>query len=186
MMLQMTKSSSSRPLAVSLTVLGAVARLLPHPPNFAPVAAMSLFAGARLSAWQAYLIPLVLMAITDPILAVVYHVPAYTKYQIFIYASFLLSVWLGRRLRGTESIAKIAGFTLLNSFQFFVITNFGSWLWFQAYPRTMAGLATCYTAAIPFFGWTLAGDVVYTAVLFGLHAWLSRTITARYRIAATA
>jgi hypothetical protein len=65
-----TIKNSQRALALSLTVLGAVARLLPHPPNFVPAGAMSLFAGARLSAWQAYLIPLALMALTDPILAI--------------------------------------------------------------------------------------------------------------------
>lgn len=144
---------------------------------------MSLFAGARLPVWQAYLIPVVLMAITDPIRAAFYGVPSYTRYQIFIYGSFLISVWLGRRLRSTESIARIGAITLVNSMQFFLLTNFASWLWFQSYPRTAAGLATCYVAAIPFFGWTLAGDILYTAILFGSHAWLSRTVAARERIA---
>jgi hypothetical protein len=181
----MTKANW-RPAALSLTVLGAIARLLPHPPNFAPVGATSLFAGARLPSWQAYLVPLALMAITDPILAAFYGVPAFTKYQIFIYASFLISVWLGRRLRNTESISRIAAVTVLNSIQFFLITNFGSWLWFQAYPRTAAGLASCYVASIPFFGWTLASDVLYTAVLFGLYAWLSRTVATSERTAVTA
>jgi hypothetical protein len=175
-----------RPVALSLTVLGAIARLLPHPPNFAPVGATSLFAGARLPGWQAYLVPLVLMAITDPIRATFYGVQWYTKYQLFIYGSFLISVWLGRWLRATESIPRIAAVTVLNSMQFFLLTNFGAWLWFQTYPRTAAGLASCYAAAIPFFGWTLASDLVYTAVLFGLHAWLSRTIAARERVAIAA
>src|SRR5580704_9726098 len=100
-----------RPVAVSLTVLGAVARLLPHPPNFAPVGATSLFAGARLPRWQAYLIPLALMAVTDPILSLLYGFKPYTKYLIFTYVSFLISVWLGRRLRNTESISRIAAVT---------------------------------------------------------------------------
>jgi hypothetical protein len=172
-----------RPAALSLTTLGAIARLLPHPPNFAPVGAMSLFAGARLPVWQAYLVPLVLMAITDPIMAAVYGVPAYSKFQIFIYTSFLISVWLGRRLRNSESASCIAAVTVVNSIQFFLITNFGSWLWFNDYPRTAAGLAACYTAAIPFFGWTLASDLVYTGVLFGLYAWLTRTVATQERIA---
>jgi hypothetical protein len=175
-----------RPAALSLTVLGAVARLLPHPPNFAPVGATSLFSGARLPRWQAYLVPLVLMAVTDPILARFYGVPAFSRYQIFIYASFLIAVWLGRFLRNTESIARIAAVTLLNSVQFFLITNFGSWLWFQTYPHTMGGLATCYIAAIPFFGWTLASDILYTGVLFGLYAWLSRTVASGERLPAAA
>jgi hypothetical protein len=175
-----------RPAALSLTVLGAVARLLPHPPNFAPVGATSLFAGARLPRWQAYLIPLALLAITDPILSPLYGFKPYTKYLIFSYASFLISVWLGRFLRNTESISRIAAVTVVNSIQFFLLTNFGSWLWFQAYPRTAAGLASCYVAAIPFFGWTLASDIVYTGVLFGLYAWLSRTVATSERLPATA
>ncbi len=175
-----------RPAALSLTVIGALARLAPHPPNFAPVGATSLFAGARLPVWQAYLVPLALMAVTDPIKATFYGVPAFSKFQIFIYASFLIAVWLGRRLRNTESVSRIAAVTVLNSFQFYLVTNFGSWLWFGGYPHTAAGLASCYVAAIPFFGWTLASDLVYTAVLFGLYAWLSRTVATRERLTAAA
>ena len=136
--------------------------------------------------WQAYLVPLALMAITDPILGAFYHVPAYSRYQIFIYLSFVIGVWLGRRLRGTENIAKIAAFSVLNSVQFFLLSNFGSWLWFQAYPRTPGGLATCYLAAIPFFTWTFISDLLFTGVLFGLHAWLSRTVAVEERVPATA
>jgi hypothetical protein len=182
----MTQNSNWRPVALSLTVLGAIVRLIPHPPNFAPVGATGLFAGARLPVWQAYLVPLALMAITDPILAAMYHVPAYSKYQIFVYGSFLISVWLGRRLRGSNSIARIGALSVINSMQFFLLTNFGSWLWFQGYPRTAAGLMTCYNAAIPFFGRTLGSDLIYTGVLFGLYAWLSRTVAAREHIVTAA
>ena len=181
----MTKANW-RPVAVSLTVLGAVARLLPHPPNFAPVGATSLFAGARLPRWQAYLVPLVALAVTDPILSPFYGFQPYSKYLLFSYLSVLISVWLGRRLRNTESISRIAAVTVVNSIQFFLITNFGSWLWFQAYPRTAAGLASCYISAIPFFGWTLSSDVLYTGLLFGLYAWLSRTVATSERIPVTA
>jgi hypothetical protein len=103
-----------------------------------------------------------------------------------MYASYLISVWMGRRLRATENVSRIAAFTVINSMQFFLITNFGSWLWFQAYPRSAAGLVTCYVAAIPFFGWTLLSDLSYTAVLFGLHAWLTRTVATRERVATAA
>jgi len=147
---------------------------------------MSMFAGARLPVWQAYLVPLALMAITDPILASYYGVPAYSRFQIFIYASFLISVWMGRRLKATESIPRIGAFAVINSMQFFLLSNFGSWLWFQAYPKNASGLAACYVAAIPFFGWTLVSDLLFTAVLFGLHAWLTRTVATRERVAATA
>jgi hypothetical protein len=178
----MTKANW-RPAALSLTVLGAIARLLPHPPNFTPVGATSLFAGARLPRWQAYLVPLALLAVTDPILSPLYGFHAYSRYSLFTYLSFLISVWLGRSLlRNTESVSRIAAVTVLNSIQFFLITNFGSWLWFQGYPKTTSGLASCYVAAIPFFGWTLAGDILFAAVLFGLYAWLSRTVASSERV----
>jgi uncharacterized protein DUF6580 len=183
----MTQNSNWRPLALSLTVLGAIVRLLPHPSNFAPVGATSLFAGARLPVWQAYLVPLALMAITDPILAtMVYHVPPFYSGQIFVYGSFLIAVWLGRRLRNTENVARIAAISAISSMQFFLITNFGTWLLSQTYPPTSAGLMSCYMAAIPFFGRTLASDLVYAGVLFGLYAWLTRTVAARERLAAAA
>jgi hypothetical protein len=177
----MTKANW-RPAALSLTVLGAVARLAPHPPNFAPVGATALFGGARLPRWQAYLVPLAVLAVTDPILSPLYGFRPYSRYLIFSYLSILISVWLGRQLRNTENVSRIAAVTILNSIQFFLVTNFGSWLWFQGYPKTAAGLANCYMAAIPFFGWTLGSDILYTAILFGLYAWLRRTVATNERV----
>jgi hypothetical protein len=123
------------------------------------------------------------MAITDPILSTMRGFAPFSKFLIFSYVAFLVSVWLGRRLRNTDSWSRIGAFTIINSIQFFLLTNFGSWLWFQTYPKTVTGLVDCYVAAIPFFGWTLAGDAVYTAVLFGLYAWLGRNVAARERLA---
>ena len=34
--------------AVLLVLLGALSRLLPHPPNFVPLGALALYSGARL------------------------------------------------------------------------------------------------------------------------------------------
>ena len=48
------------------------------------------------------------------------------------------------------------------------------WLGTAMYPHTASGLVMCYVNALPFFGRTLAGDLLYTGALFGLHAWLSR------------
>src|SRR5258708_4652865 len=147
----MTKNSNWRPVALTLTTLGAIARLVPHPPNFAPVGSMSLYAGARLPVWQAYLIPIALMAITDPILGAFYGVPAYSKATIFIYCSFLISVWLGRRLRGTENVPKIAAFALVNSMQFFAVSNFAVWLVSPRYPPPFTHLPSCYLPSTPLF-----------------------------------
>jgi uncharacterized protein DUF6580 len=174
----MHKPTMVRPLAIGLVVAGALARLAPHPWNFTPVGSVSLFAGARLRGWQAFLLPLVLMAITDPLLG------GYSAATPFIYAAFVMTVWIGRRLQSTASPVRIGLACVASSVLFFVLSNFGTWLaW---YPHTAAGLAQCYTLALPFFGRTLAGDLIYSGVLFGLHAWLSRTISKPERIAAHA
>jgi len=90
-------------------------------------------------------------------------------------------------LRATESPWRIGGAAALGSLQFFVITNFGVWLGAKfAYAHTLAGLAACYVAAIPFYGRTLASDLLYSAALFGLHAWLSRTVARAERVAVQA
>ena len=172
--------SVERPLALSLVVLGGLARIAQYL-NFAPVGAVSLYSGARLRGWKAYLLPIVLMAITDPL------VGGYSRATPFVYASFLVSVWIGTRLRSTENPAWIGGAALLASVQFFLITNFAAWLGMpHLYARSFAGLASCYAAAIPFFGRTLASDLVYTGVLFGLHAWLSRRVVPAERVAVAA
>jgi hypothetical protein len=169
---------SVRPLALGLTVLGGIARLLPHVPNFTPVGGMSLYAGARLRGWQAFALPLLLMAVTDPLLG------GYTLATPFVYLSFMINVWIGRRLQATESPLRIGAACLLCSVQFYLIADLGTWL--SWYPHTLSGLALCYTAAIPSFGRMLAGDLFYSAILFGLHAWLSRTVRTAERVPAIA
>ncbi|MGA2133641.1 MAG: DUF6580 family putative transport protein [Bryobacteraceae bacterium] len=176
----MEQGKNVRPLALTLTVVGALARLAPHAPNFTPVGGTSLYAGGRLRGWQAFALPLVLMAVTDPLLG------GYSIATPFIYLSFMINVWIGRRwLQSTENPLRIGAACLACSAQFFLIADFGTWLgnW---YPHTLAGLARCYVAAIPFFGRMLAGDLLFAGALFGLHAWLSRSLRTAERVPAVA
>ena len=172
------QKSTARPLAVGLVILGALLRLTQHW-NFAPVGAMSLFAGARLRGWKAYLLPLALMALTDPFLGGYRAAPV-------VYPAFLISVWIGSKLRNTESPLWIASGALAGSLQFFLITNFAPFAEWNMYPHTFAGIAACYAAGIPFFWRTLASDLFYSGVLFGLHAWLSRKVVRAEMVAAHA
>jgi hypothetical protein len=141
------------------------------------VGAISLFAGARLRGWQAYAVPLALMAVTDVLLG---GNPAWP----FVYVSFMISVWIGTRLRRTENPLAIGAAALAGSIQFFLITNFAAWIAMgHAYPQTFQGLMQCYAAGVPFYWRTLASDLLYSGGLFGLHAWLSRTVARREQVA---
>jgi len=62
---------------------------------------------------------------------------------------------------------RVGAAAIASSVLFFVVTNFGMWLFSGFYPRTLLGLETCYIAAIPFFQNTLAGDLFYATMLFG-------------------
>ncbi len=165
--------------AAAFTVLvgsGVALRLACHDlPNFAPVAAMALFAGYFFrSSILALLVPLSVMAISDCFLGG-YHWVMMT----LVYGMLALPVafrgWLRRvfDLRQTQAFAPLVGLFscgLLSSLLFFVVTNFGVWCWFGGYDRSLAGLYHCYLAAIPFFRYTLAGDMFFSIVLFGSYA----------------
>jgi hypothetical protein len=72
----------------------------------------------------------------------------------------------------------IGGAAMASSVLFFLLTNFGMWLFSGFYPLTSAGLIACYVAAIPFFQNTLAGDLVFTGLLFGGFAIAERLLPA--------
>jgi hypothetical protein len=180
----MPNTKSTRSLAWSLTAVTAVAaslfRLIPfgyRPPNCTPVGALGLYAGGRLPWWAAPLLPLAIMAGTDWLLWTAYGESPYNRW---VYASFLVYVVLGRLLAGTNSAWRIGTASVLGSLQFYLITNFGVWysshgLATAMYPPTVAGLAACYVAGLPFLGYTLMGDLGFSAALFGAHAWLAGT-----------
>jgi hypothetical protein len=148
-------------LIFAMIVFAAALRLAPHPWNFTPVGAIALFSGAMVrDRRMAFLLPILVMLATDLIIG-------FNKLSPLVYACFLLSVLIGRLLIQKRNLLRIGGATFLGSLQFFLITNFGVWALLSGYPRTGAGLMTCYLAGVPFFWNTLAGDAVYSTFLFG-------------------
>lgn len=141
----------------------AFVRLIPHPPNFAPIAAMALFGGAYFSKkWAAFIVPLAAMFITDMILG--FHATMWA-----VYLSFALIVVIGMLMIKQKKIGNIFFASVSASVLFFILTNFGAWLSSPFYAKTGAGLAACYTAAVPFFHQTLLSDLFFVGVMFGLY-----------------
>jgi hypothetical protein len=176
----------TRPLATTLALLVGFLRLIPGRWNCTPVGGASLFAGARLRSWHAYAVPLALMVATDLLLWLVHGFDLqYSPWHIsrpVVYVSFLLYVVIGRWVSNTESPWRIGTAAVLGSLQFFLITNFAVWalqpfseVQTILYSQDLSGLLGCYLAGLPFYAWTLLGDLGFTALLFGAHAWLTRT-----------
>jgi uncharacterized protein DUF6580 len=156
-------------LALVFILIAAGLRIAPHPWNFTPIGAMALFSGALVRDRRlAFLFPLVTLFAGDLFLG-------FHKLMPVIYASFLLSVLIGRWLQNRRTLARITGATVLGAAQFFMVTNFGVWAAGNLYPRTLAGLAACYIAGVPFFWNTLAGDAFYVGILFGSFALAERS-----------
>jgi len=155
----------------ALILAAALSRLLPHPANFTPLAAMALAGGVYFNKRIALIVPLAALVISD--LFIGFH-----NTILFVYGSFILIGLMGLWLKSHKKPLPIFGAALLSSILFFIVTNFGVWLtgggWF--YPKTWQGLIECYTLAIPFFRNTVAGDLVYTAVLFGLFEFAEYTL----------
>jgi hypothetical protein len=148
----------------------ALIRFLPHPPNFVPVAAMALFGGAFFKDKRmAFLIPVSAMLLSDLFLG-------FHSTMIFVYLSFAAIVGIGLLLRNRVSFLSVSGASLGASTLFYLVTNFGSWLGNPMYPQSLDGLAASYIAGIPFFHYTLAGDLFFCGVMFGTWALVARTV----------
>jgi hypothetical protein len=164
-----------------LVTLVVLAELLPHPPNFAPIGALALFAGACFADRRlAFLVPLAALCVSHLFLGAFKPQPWQNYVALLVvYASFAGNVLLGRLLRwflagsptsvplrrSIEAIGLTATATLLGSIQFFIVTNFACWaLWF---PHTLEGLLACYVGALEFFRYTVQGDATYATALFG-------------------
>lgn len=155
-------------LLIAIISTAALARLLPHPPNVAPIAAMALFGGAYAHNKRlAFLVPLLAMLASD--LFIGFH-----REMLPVYVSFLLITCIGLALRGRMGVGAVAGASMASSVLFFLISNAGVWAVSTHFPKTAEGLLACYAVALPFFRNTLLGDLFFTGLLFGGYALLER------------
>lgn len=139
-----------------------IIRLLPHPANVAPVAALALFSGVYLSKKQAFLLPLVSMLISDLFLG-------FHSTMIFVYGSFLLTALIGIYLKKYKTVFSVGMASVFSSLLFFLLTNFGVWSTSNMYEKSVHGLFQSYVMGIPFYRNTFIGDLFYTLLFFGTY-----------------
>lgn len=133
--------------------------LIPY--NFTPVEAIALFGGAFFSDRRlAVLVPLAAMLLADLVIGLHVLIPV-------VYGCIALTALAAGGLRNRASVPRVAGYGVASATLFFIVTNFAVWGTSGMYPLTGTGLAACFVAGIPFYPGTLAGTLVWSALLFG-------------------
>jgi hypothetical protein len=155
-------------------VVAALSRLLPHPVNMSPLAAMALFGAASFkNRGLAIALPLLAFWLSDLVLNNTLYRGFYDGVtlvhsgMIWTYGAMILIALIGFIALRKVSMTRLVGASLTSSFLFFALSNFGVWMSGTMYPKTIEGLVACYVAAIPFFQNTVAGDLFYTLAIFG-------------------
>jgi hypothetical protein len=148
---------------IGFVLLAVWFRLIPHPPNVAPITALALFSGASFrNKWFSIVFPLIAMVLSDIVLG-------FSTISFWVYSAFMLITmfaWIVKELKWTS--------VLISSLIFFIVSNFGVWV--LSYPHTIEGLITCYTIAIPFFGYSILGDMAWSLILFGLYETIKQNV----------
>lgn len=155
-------------LALTLIMVGLVLRLLTHGLNFTPIAAIALFSAVYLNKKYSLLVPLALIILSDIIIGL-------HNVIFFTWASFALIAIIGLWIKKHKSFTTVISGSLVASFVFYLVSNFGVWLmgW---YPPTLEGLVRCYVLALPFFRNFTISTLAYTLVFFGLYELIARSI----------
>ena len=141
-------------------------RLLPHPANFAAIAALALFTGTycvKFSKWW-LLAPMGAMVVSDIFIGIYDW-----RIMVAVYGSFLVAGFIGIILAKHKRAGSVLLSSVVISVLFYLTTNFAVWMFGTLYPLTLEGLLTSYAMALPFFRNTLLGDLFYVSAFFGAY-----------------
>jgi len=152
-------------LAYLFVVIAVAFRFIPHPWGFTPIPASLLFFGAKGSRRMLWF-PVVLMMVCDVVLTkYVYKLPMSWD-QWVTWAWYAGILWLGTILKNNQKPVRIVVASLTTSVSFFVISNFAVWAATNLYPHNLVGLMMSYTIGLPHFQRSIAGDLLFTSVMF--------------------
>jgi len=154
-----------------LLIILIASRLIPHPPNFTPMAAIALFAGfIFIKRYMAVVAVISTMLLCDYFAFGSLSVSWFGSKSMFVvYLALLFPIVFKNFLQKKIGVLRIFGAALASSSVFFLATNFAVWAFSPMYEKTLEGLVLCYTMAIPFFQNTVAGDLIWSGVIFGTY-----------------
>ncbi len=161
---------------IFLVGFGMMSRLIPHPSNFTAIGTMALFSCFSFRSNKFLIvIPFLSLALADAVLG--FYAGAVYVYAGFAVGMALSFLYFSRFATSSlkERIATLGGLSLVSSFAFFVITNFGVWIGSKMYPQTIGGLMMSYVMGLEFLYKQIAGDLVYGVIVFGIFEYVKAT-----------
>ena len=157
-------------LIVSLVLIRAIFNI----PNFNPLGAVALMGGVLFGKnIRAYVVPMGALLAGDIIMGL--SSPLYSEYIfsisfLMVYLSFALIIGLGMSIANKPSLTKVLGGSLLAAGVFFLVSNAGSWLALEMYPKSFTGLIAAYEAGVPFFRSTLVSQVLFSLGIYVVYS----------------
>ena len=146
---------------ISLILILALARLIPHPPNFTPIIAVAILSGYFFkNIYLSFAALLISLLLAD------FFIGFYNN-MLFVYLSLFLIAFVFYKISKQINFKNLFVYSFAGSLIFFVITNFGVWalgnpgVYDVAYEKSLNGLTECYILALPFFGNTFLSTLVF-------------------------
>src|SRR5450631_2968743 len=170
---------------ILLIIVASLYRIMPgRQPGFAPQIAMAIFGGAIIKNKKfAFLLPLLSMFISDSLYEILYrygvgNMKGFYEGQVTNYILFGLMTFFGFFIRNFN-LGRIAFASLAAPTVYFLISNFMIWasnspLAGLGRPKTFNGLLLCYGDGVPFYAWSIAGTLIFSAILFGSYYFVTR------------
>jgi len=157
-----------------------------RPWGFAPQIAMALFAGSVSRDKRfAFLFPVLSMLISDALYQVLYAqgltpIKGFYSGQWLNYLLIASITFIGFFITKSRISHILAG-SLAGAVFYFIVSNFLSWMGgldinSQPYPKTLDGFITCYTAALPFFKWSVLSTFIFNGIFFYGYYLLAKTL----------
>jgi hypothetical protein len=156
-----------------------------RPFGFAPQIAMALFAGSVIKDKKiSFLFPILSMLVSDALYQLLYIqglsiIKGFYSGQLENYLLIALVTVIGFAINKNKLMHIVAG-SLAGAVFYFIASNFVTWLGGgldinnQPYPKTWEGLTACFTAALPFFKWSIYSTLIFNAIFFGCYYLYSR------------
>ena len=166
-MKDLTKILQKEIFPVSLILLLAFSRLLPHPPNFTPIVAVAIMSGYFFrNVNLSFVVLLIAMLLVDAFLG-------FYKHMFFVYLSLFLITFIFFKISDKINLKNLFVFGFLGSLIFYLVSNFGVWasgvlspITNLPYEKNLNGLINCYFLAIPFFKNTLVSTIIFSYAAF--------------------